>query len=172
LNRWACHDRIFHARDEKGNSLPPNSIGELWYKSQATARAYIYPKELNSTIFFEGWYKTGDLGKIDEDGYVYLLGRKSSMINVAGLKVDPAEVENTILKIEGVKETAVVGIPYAMSGQAVKAFVVAFDKLNEMDIINHCKKELANFKVPRFVQFIDKLPRTKTGKVLKKYLIN
>ena len=164
-------DRQMQAFDESGNQLPPDSIGEIWFKSKATARAYIYPEELNSAMFSKGWYKTGDLGKVDKDGYVYLTGRKYSMINVAGLKVDPVEVENIILKLNGIIETVVIGIPHEMSGQVVKAFVVASDGIKEIDIINHCRKELADFKVPRVICLIDKLPKTETGKVLKKYLI-
>lgn len=156
--------------DEHGNELPRDVKGEIILKSKSTARAYIYPKELNQTAYNKEWFRIGDIGYVDKDGYVHVCGRKSSIINVAGLKVDPSEVENIIAQIEGVIEVAVIGIESNSSGQVVKAVISASQPLEEAKIIHHCKKNLSDYKIPRIIKFVKELPRGQTGKVLRKYL--
>jgi len=165
-------DYIIRAFDENGNELPVGTDGELRIKSNATARVYLYPEELNSTAFSNGWFCTGDTGRIEENGYVYVSGRKSSLINVSGMKVDPVEVENIIMQFPGVKDAAVVGLDSGYSGQIIKAYIVASEKIDESQLILFCRKNMASFKVPRAIEFLEELPRSQTGKVLRKYLIN
>ncbi len=163
-------NKLVRVFDEDERPLPTGSPGGIKVKSNATARAYLYPRQLNEIAFHDGWYDTGDLGYVDLDGYVYVSGRKSSLINVAGLKVDPVEVENVIAEIPGVKEVAVVGVNSHSTGQVVKAVVVTSRPLDEFTIVQFCKQRLAHFKVPRIIEFMKELPRSATGKVLRKYL--
>ena len=156
---------------EHSIQLPVGETGEIWIKSGATARCYLYPKSLNDIAFNGKWFNTGDLGYVDKDGYIYIIGRKSSMINVAGLKVDPAEVEKVISKIPGVEEVAVVGIDSETSGQVIKAVIAVSIDIGEINVVQFCKKHLSDYKIPRIIQFVKDLPKTTTGKVLRKHLI-
>lgn len=154
--------------DSNGAVLNTGEVGEVRIKSPSTARCYIYPKELNNEIFKEGWYYTRDIGMLDEHGYLNLRGRKTSIINVAGLKVDPYEVETVIQMLDGVRECVVIGVKSESSGQVVKAYIVPHDSIEKETIIKHCKKHLADFKVPRAIEFLSELPRSQTGKILRK----
>jgi long-chain acyl-CoA synthetase len=156
---------------EDGQVLPPGQTGLLRIQSPSTARCYAYPLDLNEQSFREGWYYTGDLGWLDEGGNLHLTGRLANTINVAGLKVDPHEVEEIIGRMMGVKESVVVGLPSESTGQLVKAFIVAAEGIDKMMVIQHCRKHLADFKVPKAVELLNELPRSPTGKVLRKYLI-
>jgi acyl-coenzyme A synthetase/AMP-(fatty) acid ligase len=120
------------------------------------------------------WLYTGDLFKMDRDGDLYFCGRKDDIIKTAGEKVSPKEVENVIYDIEDVNEAAVIGIPDEILGQAIKAVVSIKknSKLNENIIIKHCSKYLEKFMVPKYVEIISNLPKTNTGKINKKDLIN
>ncbi len=165
--------RSIIAFDENGNHLPPGQTGELRTRSIADARAYLYPQELNETVFHDGWYSTGDFGSVNEEGYVMIAGRKSSIINVAGLKVDPAEVEKVISLIPEVKEVVVVGLDSGTGTQIVKAVVVPTEvTLSKKQIIDICKQNLSDFKIPRVVEFVDEIPRSATGKILRHQLVS
>lgn len=162
--------RLIRTFGENGEILPYGEKGELRTLSKADTRAYIYPEELNKTAFKDGWLGLGDIGWVDTNGYVYVSGRKSNMINVAGMKVDPEEVEKVIMAIPGIKETAVVGVNASVGGHVVKAFIVAEDKsMDKSLIIQHCRKNLSSFKIPRSIEFIEELPRSQTGKILRKH---
>ncbi len=163
--------RIIKAFDENGMPLAAGETGELRIKSSAVLRRYIYPDELNDNTLKGEWYLTGDFGRVDGEGNVYITGRKSNIINVAGLKVDPVEIEDVISQLSSVKEVSVVGVDSDSSGQVIKAFIVPAAEIDEKEVIYYCRKHLADFKVPRAVEFIDELPRSQTGKVLKKQLI-
>ncbi len=165
-------NRDIRAFDENGILLPPGETGLLFSKSEANARRYLYPENLNEDAFRNGWYNTGDMGSVDEDGVVYVAGRKNNMINVAGLKVDPSEVEEVIAGIDGIKEVVVVGINNGAGGHVVKAVIVS-DKVvvDKKHILDVCKKNLADYKLPRVIEFVDQLPRSQTGKILRKCLI-
>jgi long-chain acyl-CoA synthetase len=110
---------------------------------------------------------------MDEDGYFYIVDRKKDMINVAGFKVYPREVEDVLFEHPDIKEAGVVGMPDAFSGEVVKAFVVRKDtskNVTEQDVIEFCRSRLAKFKVPKKVEFVDELPKTLIGKVLRRKL--
>jgi long-chain acyl-CoA synthetase len=115
---------------------------------------------------------SGDIGKMDKDGYVYLVDRAKDMVNVSGFKVWPREVEEVLSQHEGILESAVVGVPDAVSGEAVKAFVVLKKgaQLTDKEVVEFCRERMAVYKAPRHVEFIDALPRNPSGKVLKREL--
>ncbi|MBA2448142.1 MAG: AMP-binding protein, partial [Chloroflexi bacterium] len=119
-----------------------------------------------------GWLHSGDLGKVDEDGYVFIVDRVKDMINVAGFKVYPREVEEVLFTHRAVKEAAVVGMPDALYGEQVKAFVVAQSgvDVDPDGLIAYCRERIAEFKVPRAVELVEALPKSPTGKVLKREL--
>jgi acyl-coenzyme A synthetase/AMP-(fatty) acid ligase len=112
---------------------------------------------------------TGDYCKLDEDGYLYFVGRMDDIIKSRGEKVAPKEVENAIVNIAGVREVAVIGVPDPILGEAVKALVVLEEgsAVTERDILGECQKRLENFMVPKFIEIIAELPKTTTGKIKK-----
>jgi long-chain acyl-CoA synthetase len=119
-----------------------------------------------------GWLHTGDLGKLDAEGFLYITGRKKSMINVGGFKVYPAEVEEVLYQVEGVIEACVVASYHPHHGETVKAFLSAqaHRQPSEQEVIRHCERKLAGYKVPRSIEFRPSLPRTGTGKIAAKVL--
>ncbi len=157
--------------DDENRALPPGQIGEIAFKGWIVAEYYRDP-ELTRSVMGHGWFHTGDLGECDEEGYLYIRGRKKEVIIVGGLNVYADEVEFVLTRHPAVREAAVVGIPHAQRGEQVKAVVV----LNEgrtataKELIAYCREHLANYKVPRLVEFRDALPRVGIGKVNKNLL--
>ncbi|MEE8217007.1 MAG: long-chain fatty acid--CoA ligase, partial [Acidiferrobacterales bacterium] len=119
----------------------------------------------------DGWFRTGDVGRMNEHGYVFIEDRKKDMILVSGFNVYPNEIESVVVSHDGVLEAAAIGIPDAKSGEAVKLFVVRRDpELTAERIIEHCRKNLAGYKIPKHVEFRDELPMTNVGKILRRAL--
>jgi long-chain acyl-CoA synthetase len=145
--------------------------GEICILSKATARTYLYPAELNHQKFKDGYFRTGDIGRVGDEGEVYILGRLNFMMNVAGNKVDPVELENVIKLIPEVKEAVVVCIEDPNMGSIIKAVIVADGALDATAVKKFCKSRLADYKIPKIVEFVNELPRSQTGKILKKYLV-
>lgn len=150
--------------------LPAGEVGEVCVATGAAASCYENNPEQSGTTFVEGYYRTGDLGYLDSQDNLFIVGRKKSMINVAGLKVDPAEVEKVILSLDGVQEVVVLGKPDSDYGEMVKAVVVANKDVTEADIQQVCKEQLVQYKQPKSIEFRDSLPRSPLGKILRKYL--
>ena len=161
--------------DEDGQKLPPGQVGQLvirgatvmsgyWEKPEATAKK-LRPGPLPG----EQVLYTGDLCRLDDEGYLYFVGRMDDIIKSRGEKVAPKEVENVLMNIPGVKEAAVIGVPDEILGQAVKAFVVLEQgcAMSERDVQKECQKRLESFMVPKHVAFVAELPSTNTGKVQK-----
>ena len=123
-------------------------------------------------VFNDGWFITGDVGKVDEKGYVYIIGRSKDVIISGGINIYPREIEDVIESMPQVKECAVVGVEDKEFGESVKAYVVLNpkSKLPEDDVINYCKEKLASFKKPKYVDFLDALPKNTMGKILKEDL--
>ena len=144
--------------------------GEIAVRSPAMTLGYSGMDELNRRAFRDGWFMTGDLGRLDADGRLFVTGRKKLLIEVAGHKVDPIEVEDVVLAHPGVREAVVVGVANGRE-ESVKAVVVAGEGCGERDVIEFCRERLANFKVPQVVEFRDEIPRSPLGKVLRKYLV-
>lgn len=158
--------------DEEGNELPLGEPGELCIKGPQVMKGYWQrPEATAETIDSDGWLKTGDMAVISDDGYLKIVDRKKDMIIVSGFNVYPNEVEDVIASHPDVLEAAAIGIPDPKSSEVVKVFVVANrEGVNEKDIISYAREHLTAYKVPRFVEFRDELPKTNVGKVLRREL--
>jgi long-chain acyl-CoA synthetase len=119
----------------------------------------------------DGFFRTGDIGRIDEQGYVYIVDRKKDMVNVSGFNVYPNEVEGVMAMHPGVLECAVIGVPDANSGEAVKLFVVKKDpNVTEQDLMKFAAEQLTGYKKPKYIEFRTDLPKTNVGKILRREL--
>lgn len=158
--------------DDRSNDLGCEKIGELLVKGDNIMKGYFNRETETLEVIKDRWLYTGDIAKIDKAGYIYILDRKKDMINVRGLNVYPAEIENVLMKHPKIKEAAVVGIPDKFKGEVPKAFIVLKEDevLAGSEVIGYLRKNLALFKIPKFVEFTKALPRTATGKVLKRQL--
>ncbi len=122
-------------------------------------------------MFGDGWLRTGDVGRIDTQGYLFIEDRKKDVIVVSGFKVYPNEIEDVAVRQPGVREAAAIGVPDAQSGEAVKLFVVRKDPtLTTAAVLAHARQNLTGYKVPRHVEFLDELPKSNVGKVLRRAL--
>ncbi len=157
---------------DDGNPLPVGEIGEICIRGPQVMEGYWQrPAETAEVMLPGGWLRTGDVGRMDEGGYVFIEDRKKDMILVSGFNVYPNEIENVIVEMDGVLEAAAIGLPDERSGEIVKIFVVRKDdSVTEQDIIDHCKENLTNYKRPRIVEFRDDLPKTNVGKILRRAL--
>ena len=159
--------------DEAGNPLPVLEVGEIMAKGPRIMTGYWHDEEKTAQVMNnDGWLRTGDKGWMDEDGYIYLAGRSDDMIIRGGENVSPAEVEGVLYSHPKIEDAAIIGIPDAKWGQVPRA-IVALKKrevATPEEIMEYCRSELAGFKRPRSVIFVDSLPRNQMGKVLKKEL--
>ena len=159
-------------RGEDGKPLPPDSEGVLWLKGPSVAKGYFNDPEESAKRFHDGWIDTGDMVTVDSDGYITILDRVTDMIIVGGFNVFPQEVETVIKEIPGVREAVVVGASNPVSGEVPVAFVIKEEDsdLDAHTVIAHCKEKMAHFKAPRKVRFVQELPMSAVGKVLKRKL--
>jgi len=159
-------------RDDDGNEVPIGEAGEICAKGpQVMAGYWNRPEETAKVMTSDGYFRTGDIGIMSADGYTKIVDRKKDMILVSGFNVYPNEVEEVIASHPGVLECAVIGIPDAKSGEAVKAFVVKKDpNLTTQDVIKFATTELTGYKVPKHVEFRADLPKTNVGKILRREL--
>ena len=159
-------------RDDDGNTLSIGEIGEICVRGPQVMRGYWQRPEATAEVLSaDGWLRTGDIGRMDEQGFVYIEDRKKDMIIVSGFNVYPNEVEDVATAHPGVLEAAAIGIPHAQSGEAVRLFVVRRDPaLTAEDVIAHCREQLTRYKVPREVEFREDLPKTNVGKILRREL--
>jgi long-chain acyl-CoA synthetase len=158
--------------DENGQPVPAGQAGEIAVKGPQVMLGYWKRSDETAKVFTkDGWLLTGDIGVMDNDGYIKIVDRKKDLILVSGFNVYPNEVEDCIAKLPGVQEVAVIGIPNDQTGECVKAFVVKKDPLLTPDqITQHCKKYLTSYKLPKQVEFRNELPKTPIGKILRKNL--
>lgn len=162
--------------DEQGAELPAREVGEVWVKTPMVIDQYLNRDPLDSdTLTADRFFRTGDMGFIDEDGYLYITDRKKDMIIAGGVNIYPAEIEAALSKHPHIVEAAVIGIPHKEFGEQVLAFVervpsATENTLSEQDVISLCETELSKNKHPRKVIFLDSLPRSPIGKVLKNTL--
>ncbi len=154
-------------RDNQGKKLPLGGQGEIYASGKNIMKCYWNDEKLTSTVLFDGWLKTGDLASQDDDGFIYIIGRKTEMIKSGAHRISPLDIEESILRCNGVGEVAVIGKKDEILGQVIKAFIVSKEnvKLEKRDIQRHCKKSLAAYKIPKFIEFIDELPKTASGKL-------
>jgi len=158
--------------DSEGKEVPTGEPGELCVRGPQVMKGYWNrPEETAKVLDDEGWLKTGDMARCDEDGFFYIVDRKKDMILVSGFNVYPNEVEDVIAAHPKVLEVGVIGVEDAKSGELVKAVVVRKDdSLTVDEVREYCKKELTGYKVPRYVEFVDELPKTNVGKILRREL--
>ena len=158
--------------DKNFNDVPVNAEGEILIKGTNVFNGYWNKPAYNKQVFKDGWFVTGDVGKIDEKGYVYIIGRSKDVIKSGGINIYPREIEDVIESMPQVMECAVVGVPDKEFGESVKAYVVLNpgSKLTDDEVIAYCKEKLASFKKPKFVEFLDALPKNTMGKLLKEEL--
>jgi len=159
-------------RDDDGKDLGINATGEICLRGPQVMRGYWQrPEETAQVMLPDGWLRTGDIGRIDDRGYVFIEDRKKDMIIVSGFKVFPNEVEDVVAHHPGVAEVAAVAQADERSGEAVALFIVKRDPaLTADDIMQHCQKYLTGYKLPRHIYFRDALPKTNVGKILRRAL--
>ncbi|TLX93358.1 MAG: long-chain fatty acid--CoA ligase [Thaumarchaeota archaeon] len=159
--------------DDPERFLPTGEVGELAIRGPQVMKGYWNRKEESEMVLRNGWLLTGDIAKMDDDGYFYIVDRKKDMVDVGGFKVYPREVEEILFEHPEVKDAAAIGIVDSYRGEAVKAFVVLKDptkKVSEAEIIQFCTERVAKYKVPKQVEFVGELPKTLVGKVLRRKL--
>lgn len=154
-------------RGEHGEALPDNAMGEVWASGPSIMHGYWRDAAATRDVLCDGWLRTGDMGYLDEEGYLFLAGRRGDMIKTGAHRVHPNDVEEVIQELVEVAETAVVGVDDETLGQTIVAFVVlaAGAEADAQRIKNHCRARLASYKVPKSIEFVDSLPRTASGKV-------
>lgn len=157
--------------DEQGNVLAANEVGEIQIKGPQVMKGYYNRPEATAQVIKDGWLKTGDIGKMSEDGFFEIVDRKKDMILVSGFNVYPNEIEEVIASHPKVLEVAAIGVPDPKSTEAVKVFVVKKEKsLKKDELIQFCRENLTGYKVPKHVEFRDELPKTNVGKILRRAL--
>ena len=159
-------------RDEEDKVLDVGEIGELCVKGPQVMRGYWNRPEETAKVMLDGeWLRTGDMARIDEDGFVFIEDRKKDMLVVSGFNVYPNEVEAIAVAHPGIQEAACIGVPDEVRGEIVKLFVVKKDSaLSTEDVVAHCKENLTGYKVPKLVEFREDLPKTNVGKILRREL--
>ncbi|MDQ0456894.1 long-chain-fatty-acid--CoA ligase [Rhizobium paknamense] len=159
-------------RDEDGNSLPIGEVGEICIRGpQVMAGYWNKPEETARVMTADGFFRSGDMGVMNDKGYIKIVDRKKDMILVSGFNVYPNEIEEVAAMHPGILEAAAIGVPDQHSGEAVKLFVVRKDEsLTEADVKAHCAANLTNYKRPRYVEFRSELPKSNVGKILRKNL--
>jgi len=165
-------DTVIRIVDDQGIELPPNQIGEIIFYGPHVTQGYYNDPIGTAEALRDGWFYSGDLGYFDEEGYLYLLDRKKDMIISGGENIYSLEIENVLLRNEKILEAAVVGVPDDQWGEVVKAYVVLRPSvaMEKDEVINFCQTHLASYKKPRYVEFIDSLPKNTLGKIVKKDL--
>jgi len=158
--------------DDERREVPLGSAGELAVKGPQVMKGYWNnPLETAKVFTKDGWLLTGDIATIDEKGFVRLLERKKDMIIVSGFNVYPNEIEDVLAKLNGVREVAVVAVPDENSGEVPKAFIVRDDpKLSSADIIKYSREHLTSYKIPKYIEFVEELPKSNVGKILRRAL--
>lgn len=164
-----CQVRVVN---DDGKDVKPGQVGEIIAKGNSITNGYLkLPKETSETIK-DGWFYTGDMASVDNEAYIYIIGRRKDIIISGGENISPREVEEIIYKFPSILEAAVIGVPDEKWGEAVCAVVVLRQgkKASEKEIIDYCKLNLASYKAPKLIQFTDRLPKTASGKILKREL--
>ena len=161
-----------HVLDDDGNELPVGEEGEIWFETSRTFEYHRDPEKTKTVWDPRGWSWLGDVGRVDEDGYLYLTDRASHMIISGGVNIYPREVEDVLVMHPAVADVAVVGTPDPDMGEQVTAFIQLSpdENTSEDELIAYCRDRLSHFKCPRSVRFVDELPRLPTGKLLKRLL--
>jgi len=157
---------------DDGNELPLGEIGEICIKGPQVMEGYWQrPADTAEVMLPGGWLRTGDIGRMDEEGFIYIEDRKKDMILVSGFNVYPNEIENVVVEMDGILEAAAIGVADEKSGEIVKVFAVrTSESVTEQDVIEYCRENLTGYKRPKLVEFRDELPKTNVGKILRRAL--
>jgi long-chain acyl-CoA synthetase len=161
--------------DDEGRDVALGEAGEICAKGPQIMRGYWNNDEANAAAFTkDGYFRTGDIGVFTEDGFLKIVDRKKDMVIVSGFNVYPNEVEAVVTACDGIAECACIGVPDERTGEALRVFAVrsAGSEVRDADVIAHCRKELAAYKVPKQVVFLDALPKSNVGKILRRELRN
>jgi long-chain acyl-CoA synthetase len=158
--------------DDDGNALPVGEVGEICIKGPQVMEGYWQRAEETEKVMLPGgWLRTGDIGRMDENGYTFIEDRKKDMILVSGFNVYPNEIENVVVEMDGIIEAAAIGVSDEYSGEVVKVYAVRKDHTtSEQDVMDYCRDNLTNYKRPKSVEFRDDLPKTNVGKILRREL--
>src|SRR5215831_2145861 len=158
--------------DDQNRVLPSGEVGEIIVRGRNVMQGYHHLPEETAHTLVGGWLHTGDLGKLDDDGFVTITGRKKDLIISAGENIYPREIEDILSQHPKVKEVAIIGVKDEVRGEVPKAFVIARDGVDveEKELRSYCREHLANYKVPKYFEIVQDLPRTPTGKILKRML--
>jgi acyl-CoA synthetase (AMP-forming)/AMP-acid ligase II len=159
--------------DENGGDLPAGEVGELLVSNPGKEREYFNDPDATSEAWRNGWLHTGDLARLDEDGYLYIVGRTKDVIIRGGNNVHASDVESVLLEYPGIREAAVAGIPHPVLGEDVAAWIVLVEgaEVDTEKLRSFLSERLSDYKIPRKIAFIDELPRNATGKVVKRALV-
>lgn len=172
----SCGRPFFHTEvrvvDYNGRDIPPGEKGEVLLRAPNMMKCYLNRPEDTAAAIKDGWLYTGDIGKMDADGFLYILDRKKDMIISGGENIYPAEIEDALLNNPKIKDIAVIGYPHEKWGEAVKAIVVVEkgETLTGAELIEWCQGKIGRFKIPKSIVFTTEIPRTPTGKILKREL--
>ncbi len=158
--------------DEQGRELKPGQEGEIIVRGPNVMKGYLNRPEATKEVILDGWLFTSDIGKIDDDGYLYILDRKREMIIKGGFNIYPKEVENVISFHPKIQEVAVVGVPDPVQGEEVKAYVVTKTgkKVSRQELFEYCQEHMAYYKCPKYITFLRSLPKSSSGRILKRKL--
>jgi acyl-CoA synthetase (AMP-forming)/AMP-acid ligase II len=151
--------------NKEGRHLQPGERGEVVIQGPNTIRGYESNPEANATSFVDGWFRTGDRGYLDHDGYLWLVARIKELINRGGEKISPREIDEVLLAHPAVAEAVCFGVPHATWGEEVAAAVVLRDAVTEADLLGYCREHLADYKRPKEIHITETIPRTATGKI-------
>ena len=158
-------------RDEQGVEVPMGERGEICCRGPQVMPGYWQRPSETASTFFDDWFRTGDIGVMDNEGFVKIVDRMKDMILVSGFNVYPNEVEDVMADHDKILEVAVIGVPDDRTTEAVKAFVVKNDpSLTEDEVIAFCKENMTNYKRPKYIEFTDELPKSNVGKILRRKL--
>lgn len=159
--------------DDEGNELPRGAVGEVAIRGGNVTKGYLRNPEATEAAFTNGWFRTGDSGTIDDEGYIFLLGRIKELINRGGEKITPMEIDDVLLRHPKVAEAVAVGVPHPIYGEEVEAVVALHpgQHADAEELIAFTKEHLANFKVPKAIRFVESIPRGATGKIQRRRLL-
>jgi len=157
--------------DDNGQKVKLGEAGEICARGHQIMQGYWNRKEETINAFFDDWFRTGDIGVMRDDGYFKIVDRKKDMILVSGFNVYPNEIEDVVALHEGVLEVAAIGIPDENTGESIKLFVTKKDPgLTKEDVLNQCKENLTKYKVPKQIEFLEELPKSNVGKIIRRIL--
>jgi long-chain acyl-CoA synthetase len=158
--------------EDGATEMPEGEEGELLVRGPQVMRGYWNAPEASAEMLTNGWLRTGDIARVDADGYCFIVGRKKDMIIAGGYNIYPDEVDGVLMSHPAVREAATIGVPDPARGETVKSFIVLREaqQATAADLIAFCRKELAPYKVPRSIEFLDELPKSSALKILRRDL--